>query len=175
MAELKLELSMEKTLITNTRKDKAKFLGVMIHRRKSHHITKINTGRKSRIAASSIIMNAPLQTLMDKLGKNKFIKIKKDKLSPQAVLDLTPLPVKDLILHYRSILSGVMNYYSFVDNRTSLRRIYLLLKESLAKTICFKEKINMKEFAKSYGRNINLNIKKSRWLYSISKLCSPTL
>jgi len=175
LSGLKLELSLEKTLITNTRTDKAKFLGVMIHRRKGYHITKINTRRKSRIAASTVIMNAPLRILIDKLMKNKFIKVKNDKLTPLIIPDLTPLPVKDLILHYRSILTGIMNYYSFVDNRSSLYRIYKLIKGSLTKTICYKEKLSLKEFTRSYGRDIKLSIQKTDGSVAYLDFSQPSL
>lgn len=139
---MRLELSIEKTLITNTRKEKAKFLGVMINRRAGNHTSQNELGRKSRVAASTVVMTAPIPNLIDKLEKNRFIKLKNDKLIPQTVLDLTPLPMRDLILHYRSVLMGLMNYYSFVDNRPYLRKIYHLLRKRLIRTICHKNKLN---------------------------------
>lgn len=172
---LKLELSMEKTLITNTRKEKARFLGVLISRNTGFHTTNIKTGRKNRIAASSVVMNAPLPSLIDKLEKNKFIKTRVYKLIPQVVLDLTPLPLRDLILYYRSILKGIMNYYSFADNLTSLRRIYNLLLGSLIKTICHKERINREEFVKSYGRYVKLNILRSDGTIACLDFLPPVL
>ena len=86
-------------------------------------------------------MEAPIQTLITKLEKNGFIKIIGDRIKAQVQNTLTLLPIRDLIIRYRSILSGILNYYSFVDNRPKLKTIYKILKESLRKTIEFKEKI----------------------------------
>jgi len=62
----------------------------MINRRPGNHSSKNKIGRRVRSAASSIVMNAPMQILIDKLEKNKFIKNIDDKLVPRPVLNLTP-------------------------------------------------------------------------------------
>lgn len=51
------------------------------------------------------------------------------------IAQFTALPVKDMILRYRTILAGFLNFYSFADNITRLRYIYYILHSSLQKTI----------------------------------------
>jgi hypothetical protein len=63
-----------------------------------------------------------------------------------------------LILRYRTILWGYLNYYSFVDNRYALRRIFYILKGSLQKTICRKFGIRISECLKKYGSSVTLKV-----------------
>lgn len=104
-------------------------------------------------------MDAPIQNLIDKLENKAFLKKKAEKLVPQVILEFTPLPIKELILRFRSILLGILNYYSFADNRHDLRQIHYLLKECLIRTIQHKEQTNRKTLLKQYGNDIALNIK----------------
>jgi hypothetical protein len=70
-------------------------------------------------------------------------------------------PIKDIILRFRAILAGFLNYYSFADNIRSLHWIYFLLHGSLRKTICRKLDIGTKDFLSSYGPNITITIRRS--------------
>lgn len=44
-------------------------------------------------------------------------------------------------MRYRMILNGILNYYSFVNNKPSLILIYWILRKSLAKTLATKLKV----------------------------------
>jgi len=79
---------------------------------------------------------------------------------PKAITKFLAAPVKDLILRYRSMLSGFLNYYSFARNIQSLKFIYYLLWGSLRSTICRKLDIGPREFLSIYGKNITISIYK---------------
>jgi len=49
--------------------------------------------------------------------------------------------MRDIILRYKMILLGTLNYYSFVNNRPKLILIYWILRKSLAKTLAAKLKL----------------------------------
>jgi hypothetical protein len=53
-----------------------------------------------------------------------------------------------------------MNYYTFVDNRPKLMKIYWILRESLKKTICLKKKMSQSEFHQCFGKTIKLRVRK---------------
>ncbi|KAI1818943.1 type II intron maturase-domain-containing protein [Xylaria intraflava] len=121
---LGLTLSEEKTLITNTRTDRAKFLGTYIKRSAtslgpSERVFKSN-GSRTRIPSGNIIMTAPVSGLISKLEEAGFFK----KGKPKAITKFLVLPIKDLIIRYNAVLNGVLNYYSFVDNRYKLGAIH---------------------------------------------------
>jgi len=162
LAGIKLELSEEKTLITNIKKSTAKFLGVLIgtdYLEKSRTRQVVN-GVKRRIGGMNVVMKTPMKSLIQRLANNGFIEIKNHKYKAKPVLSLSPLPTISLIMRYRSILRGYTQYYSFTDNIGKLKYVYLFLRNSLEKTIRYKEKLNQKEFDYTYGRNIKINITK---------------
>ena len=141
LAKLNLELSMEKTLITNTRLCKAKFLGTYIMRpfAKLNKVVRDLRGNLKKISGGALIMNAPIKKIVDKLREKHllaryhpegFTTIYHHK--PAYIQSWINVPVKDLIILYRSILAGILNYWSFVDNRASLLKIYGILKRSLS-------------------------------------------
>ena len=116
---------MEKTTITNLRNDSAKFLGTTIKRLNSQpKIVRNTRGHQQRVSGGNIIMNAPITQLLERLKKKAFLKDVEGVLTPIGVLKFTALPIKDMILHFRTFLAGYLNYYSFVDNIQSLRTIY---------------------------------------------------
>lgn len=75
--ELKLELSQEKTLITNAAKGKAHFLGTEIQRTSSVRGEikrfKNTRGHSQRIPTTSIVMNAPISKLVAKFVDKKIV------------------------------------------------------------------------------------------------------
>ena len=162
LLNIKLELSEEKTLITNIQKQTARFLGTLIgtdYKEKSR-ARLVVSGVKRRLGGINITMKAPISSLCQRLTSKGFIEIRDNKFFAKPVLSLSPLPTKDLILRYRSILNGYTQYYLFADNIKKLRYIYLMLRNSLEKTIRYKEKLTAREFLTTYGKNIKVNITK---------------
>lgn len=161
LSNLNLELSAEKTLITNTRRERAKFLGTLIKRMSSNKTTEFNTRRKKEInkrsAAGNLWMTAPILEMVKKLEDKEFLIRKHNKWYPKSIGKFTTLPIPDIIMRYNSIANGIGNYYSFVDNRRQLSKISWILKESLRKTIMRKQQITKKVTIRQYGNNISYN------------------
>lgn len=157
---LKLELSEEKTYITNTRTHRVKFLGTSIERIASKSMAKVirdKNGRKRRIPTSNLWMTFPINSILKKLEEKKFITRRKDhKWKFNSFGNLTVLPPRDIVLRYLSTLRGIVNYYSFVDNKPQFRKIHWLLRESLIKTLQRKFDISKRETIKRYGLNIKI-------------------
>lgn len=80
--------------------------------------------QKKRIPTGNLLMTAPILETIKKLKERKYLKTKGARWNPQSIPNLTLLPIKDMILRYRTILNGFLNYYSFVDNRKHLAKIY---------------------------------------------------
>jgi len=70
-----------------------------------------------------------------------LVKRKNGNIVPQPILKLFNLPIRDIILRYRTMLNGVLNYYTFVNNRPQLLKIHWILRVSLAKTLAAKLKL----------------------------------
>lgn len=103
-------------------------------------------------------MTAPILEIADRLESKGFLKKKGNRWIPQSMGSLTMMPTKDIILRYRTIMAGFLNYYSFVDNRLRLNKIEWILRESLRKTICRKYKMGKRTFLKRFGRDVNLKV-----------------
>lgn len=91
LSKIKLELSEEKTLITNIKKNTAKFLGVLIgtdYLEKSR-MRIVTNGVKRRVGGMNITMNTPIRSLVQRLVSNGFIEIKNHKYIAKPVLSLT--------------------------------------------------------------------------------------
>lgn len=156
---------MEKTLITNARGDRAKFLGTCIEKVASNKGPAqciIRNGKARRSPTQGIWMSAPINKLAERLESKGFLEIINKNWKPKVINQFLALPIKELILRYKTILSGFLNYYSFVDNRTQLSKIYWILWGSLAKTILRKKDFGWTAFKKRYGKEINLYIKNSK-------------
>lgn len=155
---LKLELSVEKTLITNTRSDRAKFLGVYIKRAISNHSQSVRKGR--RHSDGSLQMTLSIPDIVQKLMERKYLIVQNNRWIPLSFNRIIPLPIKEMILKYRTILRGFSNYYSFTDNIQNLNKVFWILWESLRKTICRKLKYGKRDFLAAFGKNIAIKIRK---------------
>jgi group II intron reverse transcriptase/maturase len=155
LQSLKLTLSPEKTLITNTRLEKVKFLGVHIQR-----VAPKNGPLLKPTLSGQIWMTAPLQILVNRLREKGFWRPGPNGPIPKGIDNFVALPVKDLILRFRTILAGLLNFYSFSDNIYSLRYIYHILRFSLLRTICKKFDIGIRECLRRYGPSVSLTIHK---------------
>jgi group II intron reverse transcriptase/maturase len=156
---LKLELSEEKTKITHAIKSEAEFLGTTISRRGYEKFRTVKSNRvlKRRSSDGHILLKVPIKKLVKKLVDKKFLELKNEgRWNPLSRAYLAPLPDRDIILNYQSILRGITNYYSFAVNSRQLARIYWILKESLRKTLARKHDIGYREGLKKYGNNISI-------------------
>jgi hypothetical protein len=145
LENLKLTLSLEKTLITNARSSRAKFLSIYLKRIASNSGPQKNYksyGISKRIPAGGIWMTAAIPEIVQRLMDKEFLEWKNLKWKPKSVTKFLLLRPRDIVLRYKSILTGLLNYYSFVDNKPRLAKLHWILKESLRKTLCRKFNIS---------------------------------
>lgn len=175
--ELKLKLSMEKTMITHLNKDQARFLGVHLWIPKADQAKIVNkynerAGRfiKSRINQTRMYYAAPIKEILTKLEKNGFIKRykqNKNRLIPNAITKWIFLDHHAIITKYNSIIHGYLNYFSMVDNYPKFHQIVgYILRHSCAKTLARKFRLKTRAGAfQKFGKNLrvtkNLKSKKS--------------
>lgn len=163
--ELKLTLSQEKTLITDTDgRRPAVFLGTNITRVKpiNNQIKnyKNKQGHRVRIPDTATRMTAPVDILIQKMidkgiAEKKMNRHGKIVIQGKARNGWQNLPEKDITVRFKAILNGILNYYSFVDNKSRLNIIHWILKSGLAKTIASKKKLkSMKKVFAKYGSNL---------------------
>lgn len=147
--QLKLELSQEKTRITNLDTDKAKFLGFDIYFPKNELLRKrANNQGTLRVRAIQV---APDQSRLEsRFKQRKYMDEKTDK--PREVGWLTVLTDYEIITKYNQFMIGLGNYYMPEINQPSmLNKWQYLLYYSCIKTLATKHKISVRNIIRKYG------------------------
>lgn len=161
---LKLEVSQEKTKITNISSEAATYLGFEIrkHDRKNtesldKRSTVINKDSSyKRFERSSkktrIILYAPIQKLLKKLETEKFLV----KGKPRSINKFIFLHPHEIVKRYSAIMRGIYNYYTFVDNKNLLQQILWILRFSCVYTLARKLRLSVKGIFRKYGNQIKI-------------------
>jgi hypothetical protein len=150
--ELKLELSLEKTVITNLGDNNVRFLGYEIAKTRNNTIIKKNTlGIKRRSANETIQLLVPSDVINEKL--KPFMK-NGNTVHHGARINI---PILDMINEFNSEIRGLYNYYALAtDVSTKIGRFKFYHYSSLAKTIARKEKSSVKKVIDKYGIDVPL-------------------
>jgi len=147
---LKLELNDDKTLITNLKDDRVRFLGYEISKSHDNTIVKKNSeGVKKRSINETIQLLVPSEVINQKI--RQFIS--KGKVA--SVKRRVNLPVLDIINEFNSEIRGLYNYYSLAtDVSVKLGKFKYYHYWSLMKTIAQKEKCSIKKVRVKYGIDV---------------------
>lgn len=148
--ELHLELSPEKTKITNLSSENVRFLGYDISKSKENTKQVIDSiGRKKRSVNGTIQLLVPGQVIQEKL---KFFR-KRGKSYPYVAR--VNLPIMDIINLYNAEIRGLYNYYCLAtDVSKKLATFKFFHYYSMIKTIARKEKSTVRKVIQKYGINV---------------------
>ena len=128
--ELNLELSMDKTLITNASEEKARFLNYEINARTvNHKLAKGRNGIKLRSLNYKIQLRMPKDVLKNWVGRFK----KGGK--PAHKTELIHLSDYEIGMKYNLELRGLYNYYSLASNVAKLDKLRYYMLLSLVRTL----------------------------------------
>jgi group II intron reverse transcriptase/maturase len=151
-AELQLELSAEKTLITNLANQSVSFLGYEIAKtRENTALTENTLGVKKRAANETIQLLVPTEVINEKL--KPFVKNGKAVHHNARIND----PILDILTQYNAEIRGLYNYYCLAtDVSTKINKFRHYHYTSLQKTIARKEKCSIAQVIEKYGVNVKL-------------------
>jgi group II intron reverse transcriptase/maturase len=154
--ELLLDISMEKTKITNATKDSAQFLGYRIHKTKirSMAVKRNSKGVVTRRPGRAVT-DATTDRIIKRLIENGFAK-KGGK--PTRNGKFIYLNLFDLVEHYKMVERGILNYYGLAYNYGRVAaRVDYILRYSCALTIASKMRLRTKKkvFSK-YGYTLKI-------------------
>ena len=148
---LKLEVSREKTHITNIRKEKARFLSTTITKF-DHQIYTRKKGRLTRITSDTLRMTAPIKDILKKLRINGFLRLNK----PYPRFIWMQCSKDEILILYNSVYRGITNYYRFAHNFNQLSSwLHFIIKSSCAKLLAAKLSLgNQMKVFKKFGRDL---------------------
>jgi hypothetical protein len=118
-------------------------------------LTKSAAGNPARYRMRMRI-EIPIKDIIKRLEINKFV-VKDYKDLPQATgrKDMVNLTHAEIINFYNHRIQGLVTFYSFAVNRTSLRKIIMFLQLSCALTLALKLKLRTKKAVfNKYGRRL---------------------
>lgn len=151
--ELGQPLNKSKTFITSAVHEKVFFLGTYIQwlQPVDKEVVRTKRGIRSRVTARMRLL-APIDKLITKLIFRQFMKWNHDgtKLIATGVGRLINLDHSDIIAYYNAVIREILSYYTFADNRSSLRTIVRYMHMSCARTLCLKYKLRTR--AKTYKK-----------------------
>lgn len=143
---LKLELSDEKTLVTHSRDEVAKFLGYEIH---VLHADDKHDHRGQRCINGSIGLRVPKSVIEDHCAK--YMRSGKPIHLAQRVSDST----YSIVSQYQAEYRGVVQYYRMAYNLHTLSKLKRVMELSLVRTLANKFKTTCQKIYKKYLTTID--------------------
>jgi len=152
--KLKLTLNQDKTFIRHAKSERATFLGIEIStsmNRNNHSILK--QGKKVKYPSDNILMNVNMEKIVKRLNEAKICDKKGFPIGRTTHINYEDWEIISLA---NSVLLGISNYYSFVNNRYKLSRIQYIIQFSTAKTLARKHQMSMRQIFKKFGNNLHI-------------------
>lgn len=151
---LKLELSQEKTLITNS-KDSAKFLGYEISIKRSSQGVKDKNGVTKRQHNGNVCLKAPKDVWVNKLKSLKAIQFTTNKKwEPIQRNFLVNYDDLEIITQYNSEIRGLYEYYKMAENvPNTMHRFTYFMFYSMLKTYGRKYKTSISKIIKKHSKD----------------------
>lgn len=151
-----LELSAEKTLITNAQKP-AKFLGFNVYVRKSNKTRRDMFGNPIRSLNGKVVLELNADVLRDKLLEYNAVKIRirngKEVWESTARKHLINNDKLEIISQYNSEIRGLYNYYCIANNSSRTNSFYNIMEYSMYKTYANKFRSSISKVIQQFTHN----------------------
>ena len=153
--ELHLELSEEKTHITNSSKD-ARFLGYNVSVRRCQKIKgfKMKSGkrRKSRTLHLKVALKIPHSEKIERFlfVKKIIIQTPDGRFKPVHRAALLNMSDSEIVEHYNAEARGLLNYYNLAVDYHTLDYFCYLMEYSCLKTLACKHKSSVRKMIRQY-------------------------
>lgn len=160
--KLALELSDEKTLITQT-ENAAKFLGYEIYARKSNDTKRNKDGVLRRAFNKRIRLMIGKDTVKKKLLGYRVLEIKVHNGKEQWKAKSRPKLVNnndlEILEKYNKEIRGLYNYYALANNCSILSKLSYIMRYSLYKTFAQKYRTKVSHIKKKYKKNGHFTVR----------------
>lgn len=172
-SELKLDLSLEKTLVTNSRK-MARFLGYDLTVQRSSAIKKDKNGIPKRSYNGGVKIYVPHEKWVNSLLEKGALNIRPD--GQWKILhrnNLIRLDDLEILSTYNAEIRGLYNYYRIANNASVINKFKYVMEYSLYKTFASKYRKPKGKIINKYSINGTFGVKykvkgeeKIRYLYN---------
>lgn len=162
--ELKLVINLEKSGVAHSRDKNTSFLGCYI-RYQPNKIVAAETDSsvdgvtllKSQ-AINNASLKAPIERILERATERKYaVKKSNGNFRATSRRALIGLPEKDIVNRYSSIIRGILQYYSCVNQRSDLWPVVSIYRKSCALTLADKLKLRTAaQSFKKFGRSLSI-------------------
>ncbi len=165
--QLHLELSDEKTLITNA-KSSAKFLGYEIAVRQNAPPSKNKNGKVRRNRNGIVVLKIPTDTIKNKLLEYGALKLVvhngQEIWKPQSRDYLISQEDVEILHRYNAEIRGLYNYYALALNCGTLNNFKYVMQYSMFKTLANKHKCPKKKIIMRMrmGKDFGVKVKNAK-------------
>lgn len=160
--KLGLELSDEKTLITNSSKS-AKFLGYEISVRRSNKTRKDSRGISIRSLGNVPVLKISMEVLKKKLieynAMHLTVENGKEIWKPTLRPYLRNNDDLEILNRYNSEIRGLYNYYCLANNANIIDTFYNMMKQSMLMTYSSKYESTVRKISRKYTRDKIFTVK----------------
>ena len=160
--QLHLELSPDKTKVTNIRSEVFLYLGYHMKIATNRKINKSTTptGKFTyrRTTGHLLKLMVPVQRVINRL---KVKGMSNGEGNPTSMGAWTVQEDWHIVNAYNALIRGLMNYYSMTDYPNAMRRVYYILRMSCAKTLSHRHKMgSVAKALTKYGKNLTVQTPK---------------
>lgn len=165
--KLQLELSEEKTLITNAQKS-AKFLSYEIRVRHSNLTKRDKAGRLVRNYTGRVVLEVSSDTIKKHLIDTGAMKLiyhnGKEIWKPKALYRLKDCDDLEILDYYNSMIRGFYNYYCIANNSSIINSYKYIMEYSMYKTYGTKYRTTKKKIIAKYrfGKDFAVKFKTAK-------------
>ena len=160
--KLQLELSEEKTLITNAQKS-AKFLSYEIRIRNSNLTKRDKVGRLVRNYTGRVVLEVSSDTIKKHLINTGAMKMiyhnGKEIWKPKALYRLKDCDDLEILDYYNSMIRGFYNYYCIANNSSIINSYKYIMEYSMYKTYDTKYRTSIHKVIEKFRVGKNFAVK----------------
>lgn len=167
LSTFELKINQEKSQIYHSNDRGIKYLGVylryfkhnIVKRRKEGSNTDSITSQVPHLqaqAVNTVHFRAPIDKMLQRLVERGLAKIRKDgSVRGTAYIKYSMFEDQMIVSRFSAIIRGLLNYYSCINKRSDLWKVFAILRKSCALTLAHKHKMSSaaRVFAK-YGPNL---------------------
>lgn len=150
---LGLTLNLEKTKVTNLRKDLALFLGHLIGIKTSVKHSYIHQKNRTpylkRVTGSLVSIDAPIERIVSRLASKGFCDTKG---FPKAKTPWINQEDEQIVKNFAVTIRDLFGFYSGVFHQHPLQRIWYILKFSCAFTLAARHRTSLRKIFTQHGR-----------------------
>lgn len=155
--KLRLEMSQEKTLITNAQ-DSAKFLGYEIYVRKDYATKRNSNGTVRRHFNGNVILHVSREAIKNKLLSLEAMKVVtkhgKETWVSKGRTYMIDNEAHEIVSQFNTEIRGFYNYYSIANNASALGRSFgCIMKFSMYKTLAQKLNMSVRKVIETYRKD----------------------